>query len=402
MSIGDKSNIVEINFISERCLYARSTWTSCSLCADSCPEAAIRVTPGSKPPSYNSEACIKCGQCLSACPLEAFESEKFSERQLLQKLQDEGDIQLRCFLSTPDKPYVYVHDEFKTYELSTCLAALTSGALFEISLTRSCELFTDHCATCLLYPKLESTLKANVMQASMLLADWGRSENLCESIVLNILHDKANNLKTEQLSPCTKDSKITANNINFMHTSVRSLFHGRKRRRSRNKGMLPLRAKKRRVPSWRLRLKDHWRNKPRSFASICLWPTLIVNAEQCKACGICMQLCPTGSIRHMLHDEKFSYSFVPGTCVDCGLCILSCASGALTRDYQYADDPYTDILRLSQKAKACPRCKLPVLESQGSSLCFLCTSEPDPQEFKERVKKQMAEFLWQSPQEEEM
>lgn len=380
MVSGDRSNKIAIAFASERCLYSRSTWTDCALCIESCPGKAIYSAADNKPPSLDLSRCMQCGQCLSACPLEAFESSSFSERQLLQRIEPEGTIRLLCFL--PQKEYASRDVEVSTYQLGTCLAALTPGVLFELALSRVCELSTDQCRQCSLYPHLHQTLQANVTLASLMLTDWGASANLTETSQLLI---------PEKPDKSTKPDSASSDfdGFSFMRSSIRSLFHGR-RKKAAQRRMLALRAKKRRVPSWRLRLKELWDRRAASQESVCPWPNLVVDDSRCKACGICMQLCPTGSIHQSLQDGLFEYSFTSGTCVNCGLCILSCAGRALSRDYHTLGDPFEAVVCSTRKAEPCSRCGLPVLENFKGDLCFLCLSEPDPQEFISRVKKQMA------------
>jgi len=383
MASGDRSNKIAISFKPERCLYSRSTWTACGLCTDSCPGNAIHSPAHNKPPSIDSYRCMQCGQCLSACPLEAFESSSFSERQLMQRLDPSRDIRLLCFL--PQGTPAYTDSNISTYQLGTCLAALTPGALFELALSHTLELATDQCEQCSLYPQLKQTFESNVGLASLLLSDWGMSHHLTETQPLFLPENTESPVKKRR-----DKSENTFDGTSFMKSSIRSLFHGRSSKPTK-RAQLPLRALKRRIPSWRLRLKELWARRNNTSEPTCPWPQLTVNESRCKACGVCMQLCPTGSIHQSLDDGIFIYSFTTGTCVNCGLCILSCASHSLAREYRPVSNPFEEAECSSRKARACTRCGLPVLESFANDRCFLCNSEPDSQLFVERVKKQMAQ-----------
>lgn len=394
MVSGDRSNKIAITFKGDRCLYSRSTWTSCSLCVDSCPGKAIQMAKERSLPEVDFSRCMQCGQCLSACPLEAFESSSFSERQLFNRIDSGSAIRLHCFL--PHGEYASLGSGLTTYHLGTCLAALTPGALFELSVARRCELNTDQCQQCALFPKLAKTLECNLTTAYLLLLDWGCSENLIETSTLFLLEtaqDKTSHgeVSSTEVRSFDDSASYTLDGVELMRSSIRSLFHGRKKKDQAKRSQIPLRAKKRRVPIWRLRLKEHWDN--RSYVSndaVCPWPVLVVDDDRCKACGICMQLCPTGSIRHALGDGSFAYSFIPGTCVNCGLCIASCSSGALSREYRSVETPFEALECSLRNAHACARCGLPVLEAAGTTHCFLCMNEPDPRNLADRVRKQMA------------
>lgn len=388
MTNGDRSNRIVIEFDPDRCLHTRSAWANCSLCVDSCPGEAIRIPAKGRLPSVDADRCIHCGQCLSACPLEAFESPRFTEHQLLRRIEPGGFVRLRCFL--PYGELESLGSKREAYQLGTCLAALTPGVLFALVLSRTCELDTDRCASCSLFSRVGQTMQCNEISAFHLLGDWGRSANLVETSKL-FLPDQHTVATREDGSLArseghTADEPDTAISV---RSSIRALFYGRKRNVVVARSLLPLKSKKKHVPLWRQRLQSIWENRTNSAENTYAWPALVVDDACCRACGICMQLCPTGSIRHMVSDGAFTYAFVPGACVNCGLCIASCSAGALSRAYQAFDRPFDESVRFSQKAESCVRCGMPVLASQESSLCFLCQDEPDPRTLLERVRSQM-------------
>lgn len=379
---GDRSNRIAIAFEPDRCLHAKSAWADCSLCIDSCPGEAVRIREGARVPSVDLDRCVHCGQCLAACPLEAFESPRFTERQLLRRIEPDAPVRLRCFL--PYGELDALDSELETYQLGTCLAALSPGAMFSLAQFRSCELATDRCASCSLLPWVGQTMRCNVVSAYYMLCDWGSSGNLVETepLFLPVGREEASSG-----SPC---APIASRAVDDVRSSIRSLFHGRKKNAVASKALLPLRSKKKHVPLWRQRLQAEWEKRDGAASCVCAWPVLEVDATLCRACGICMQLCPTGSIRHAMGDGTFSYSFVPGTCVNCGLCIASCSAGALSRDYRVFERPFDELVCFSKAAEPCPRCGMPVLDPRDGALCPLCSSEPDLPSLIERVREQMA------------
>lgn len=384
---GDRFNKNSITFNQDRCLYSRSVWMRCTLCIDSCPAKAISKPSNNNQITVDKALCVQCGQCLSACQLEAFESSSFSERQLLNRIEAEHEISLACFRYKGKRE----SDESlsQTYQLGTCLAALTPGVLFEISFLRECTLLTNQCHGCALFGSVAKILKGNMRMARLLLSDFDKSNNLRKTTGLCVSHksDEPELLddKAGSVFEATENSAID----DVIFSSIRSLFHSNTSQAQKPKVPFPLKKRRQYVPSWKLRLKDYWQSRRNSTQCIYPWSVLIVDQDRCKACGTCMQLCPTGAIQHNLSEGEFVYSFTPGICSDCGLCIMSCMSEALTRDYHPEPLPFDAQQCMAADAQPCARCGLPALNKSDNGLCYLCLSEPDPKSLTERVKRQM-------------
>ena len=65
---------------------------------------------------------------------------------------------------------------------------------------------------------------------------------------------------------------------------------------------------------------------------------LVVTVSWCKACGICMELCP----KEVLGEEEVSKKVIliaPEKCNGCGLCELSCP------DYVFTVQELSDVLK---------------------------------------------------------
>jgi formate hydrogenlyase subunit 6/NADH:ubiquinone oxidoreductase subunit I len=74
--------------------------------------------------------------------------------------------------------------------------------------------------------------------------------------------------------------------------------------------------------------------------------TLNVNAETCKACGLCVKRCPMDAIQLKFSDKaqnKYGKAPVPETdlCLGCGVCVHKCPTGSLTleRKAEIVDPP---------------------------------------------------------------
>ena len=57
---------------------------------------------------------------------------------------------------------------------------------------------------------------------------------------------------------------------------------------------------------------------------------IVINAQWCKGCGVCIDMCPKGAITKDL-KEKAVWEF-PEKCVYCGLCELRCPDIAITAE----------------------------------------------------------------------
>lgn len=376
MASGDRTNKIAIELHRERCLHVRSVRSQCSLCSDSCPGGAIKLGSTGEP-QLDVSHCMQCGQCLTACPLEVFESPTFTERQLVNRIDSDGAIAISCYL-----PYGQLESlsrGVRTYQLGACLASLSPGVLFELCLTRSCELLTDRCLECRLFKRLRPTFEANVTAAFRMLHGVRSAANLKESTALFLPR-----IEGQQGEIALPES--------IMRSDIRALFcKNRTSNVLEGRAPLALRQKSKHVPLWRNRVRDLWFEHGFSAFGACdfAWPELTVDAERCRACGVCMQMCPTGSISHSLIDGVFVSSFTPGTCTNCGLCLSVCPEGALSRQYRSFTHPFLAEDTFFQPAHRCARCGMPVLETLGDALCVPCAASAKRQPLVERIREQL-------------
>ena len=440
MAKGDSSNRISIAFEPTSCIRDRSRWATCTLCMDTCPSTAItlRTEGASSLPSIDEARCLHCGQCLSACPLEAYTSPHFTESRLVARVPEEGVLRLRCFL--PYGQLEALDASVRTYQLGTCLAALSPGVLFELALNRPLELAVERCAECFIYQRAAYTFRANVQGACQLLRSWNREANLRETVPLLLGGASDDGTDDASGAPCAERdaacpgggaASAEANAVGSagsaeaggvcaeraaegnavasgeararrMRTRMRSLFQGTRKNADADKTALALRERAKRVPSWRVRLGRLWKDceldaRPADDGGA--WPVLIVDSQRCRACGICRQLCPTGAILHTFDGERFGYRFEPGICVDCGLCIASCKQGALSRDYLPSDTPFSLDGKFSVDAVPCSGCGMPVPKRQGmparngDTLCLMCKARLGKKRVAERIKTQMRAFF---------
>ncbi|NTU89819.1 MAG: 4Fe-4S binding protein, partial [Actinobacteria bacterium] len=343
---------------------------------------AITQSCATSLPEYSQNKCIGCGQCLSACPLEAFVSPNFTESYLLNRLAGDQPLRIRC--SRAVKALEVSVSDRQTYDLEVCFAALSPGCLFELAHARECVFDFEHCQSCPLYESERETMRINFLIAHSLLFGWGIEGHLSESSGA-LLSDE----ETLALISCDSIIKLPAMKKSLI--GLRARFYGTQTIKSDLNSPALFKTMIRHAPIWRMRLAREWKRLEATGknAGKLLWPQIEVAQERCRACGTCMQFCPTGAIVHTIENDAFAYSYLPGLCVDCGLCVASCSNNAVRREYETCETPFTRSERFSKSVRYCARCKSPFINDGGSNLCLWCSIEPDFNELIEYSKTKM-------------
>src|SRR5690606_13087476 len=113
----------------ERCLWQRHTGATCENCMQACPTAAIQVE--NRVVTFDAERCLGCGACLTACPVECFTTDNWSERSLAQSAQKSNRRALEVVCKWHPAPQ-WMDESAPVVQVGTCLAAISPGLWFEL------------------------------------------------------------------------------------------------------------------------------------------------------------------------------------------------------------------------------------------------------------------------------
>ncbi len=363
-----------------RCLWARHRGAACTHCVDACPAGALVLAD--KEIVFDVEQCVGCGVCLVTCPVEAFETTAWSERNLVravEPLPHGASVEIVCRQHPAPQ---LTAEGASTVQVNACLGALSPGLWFELALSHRITVRLEACAEC---PYAGASRV--VEQAVALAAEWQVS---CERPVTLSVRKDAVASAQRRPQPVYRAEEIRRSRRELLFSFARSAGPP-----AQALACLPTafqteedaRRAPPHQPAWLRRLAALYARvaargasqgaPPAREPSPCFaanWPALQVSAA-CTACGSCARYCPSGALSTGRSGDVFEHRFVPGVCISCGLCALVCQPDAITRGYQTEETPFVERVVATRGVEACCKCGGHSVAT-ADGLCYWCANEP--------------------------
>lgn len=324
--------------LGERCLNVRHRARACRICVDACPVDAISIPEGDSvdvaPVALDQDVCVQCGLCLHACPTGVFVQSNPPELKLPQVVTGSPaeTIELACPRKEPagmsQVPGAVV------VQTPRCLAALSVPTLLELNtLGKTLWLNDSICHTCPI-GEARWAIQRTITTANRWLRVMGH-----EPTIRNYL-SAAEELADEPVSRLVMQTRRPAmSRRDFFRSVTRLAEHTAVSpdESSPSGDWEPGMA--RRLPHYIPVKRQHLayalgRLSPDPSASV---PTAslpiadVAISDDCTACGLCAQFCPTEAISFVSDDQYYVLNFSAALCLgnDCSLCIIGCPTDAV-------------------------------------------------------------------------
>ncbi|MCC6801894.1 MAG: 4Fe-4S binding protein [Anaerolineae bacterium] len=335
-----------------QCVRARDKTAACDRCVEACPAGAIQLENGVQ---LDTEACIRCGLCLHACPTDVFSGTDDVHRLLFcaSQLVDREILDVACAMH-PDP----ASTDPKTDAVITttgCLAALGASAYLSLAAqnVREVRVRLDACARCPL-ATLQPAIEAAVERAAGLLdgLDDGHRVVIAE--------------------PAQRPKRRPVYSVRNPPVSRRGLFQALSQR---GRDLLPTLegvGERHRLIEALRQLAPDALDQPMPGSDF----AALTASDACTACTTCARICPTGALEFARSEEAYQLTFSAATCVNCGLCIKYCEPGALQHSGSPSIGdviaPYAAILH-EGTLRRCRRCNAPFAGHSDDGLCPICS-----------------------------
>jgi ferredoxin len=388
-----------IQFTQTQCVRDKNIHATCDLCVNVCPTGAIRLD--SEIPELIVEKCIRCGVCLYACPIGAFERYDGLYKLLhcAEFIVDHEILDIAC--AHHPSPAITDGSSDGVIQTNNCLSGLGYSAYIGLLAVgvQNIRVRVDACSTCPLRV-LQTQIEHSVANTLRILSLFGFEERI--KIVSSAdptwrklpLYDSQNMPVSRRaffsvLSPETSSVSRTIVPVDEDQPET-----GKYTPRERRRLLTALRM----LVDSNTDLPPHATIEAIGFAQFNV-------LSSCTACGLCERVCPTEALRVDKCDTTFAITFAPHLCTDCGLCVGYCETGAL----RPSGGPLAshvlngNVIQLHEGTlQQCTRCKTRFSDQNGETLCSVCRYRrenpsgmmlPDllfklPEETRRRLKRQ--------------
>ena len=326
----------------DRCAAVRHRRSSCRKCVEVCPSAAIDV--GGNEVTVDAGACVSCGACAGICPTEAFVSidptdSDLSGAAVSAMMAADGRAVFACARAASKR-----RADPSTYVEVPCLPRINEAVMLEAAARGASDilLVDGDCATCK-FRDCSRIVDETVSEANNLLATHGssveakRATGFPESLLVEGADSLFGSTRRSFFSDAVGSAKEAAMAAAKVTVTQELGFEHRdaaigERLRVGKGGTLPqIRAERHEAA---INALDALGSPVVEYLESRLFGSVVIDAETCNSCGMCVTFCPTGALRRdgsgKPGDRLRYIEFQACDCVQCGLCVDVCWKGAVT------------------------------------------------------------------------
>ncbi len=345
------------------CLNLRGRAVSCEACSARCPVKAFSLTADAI--ELDEASCTRCGACVPVCPAGVMRLSGFGPARFLEALDGQPEVHLHCSASVDGGggvviPCYHVLD-------ARLLAALADG-------TRTFVMHgVERCGDC---PKGEAL--NHIQQVEAVLNEWfdGETPKLrpAQPGEQSVAVERKNEDQTQMSRRgflCLAGARAVTSTAGWLlpaeeaeDAAVDLPFYQADADINRPVPLQALLAERVTQLPWENGLPRPWRSRTLS--------------DDCSACFVCTQRCPTGALRGTETDAARMITFEAALCTDCGLCEKLCPEHAVWPRPALSLDEVTAartvlIHRAMNRCRGCGHSFLPA--TPRAEWCQVCQNE---------------------------
>lgn len=347
----------------DACIYVRSGFSKCRICADFCPAGSLTLVDGAI--AFNASSCVECGICVTVCPSSVFSLSRFGEGSLLDRL-DEAFEKAPVVTLTCGKKKLTASDGSELSAPAPCLAVLGEAHLVRLVANGAQKVtLRAPCAKCEVYDGAD-VIGWTVERASYLLGILG--ENPSAITFENAeTGENAQQLATSQVSRRSflRDvgSTLALKAISRLEAPIKpGVANGRL-----SAVTLSLRRRKLNGLVSKAPAGTGLTEKNSPFRVVTI-------DSKCSACWACGSYCPTGALARDEMNEGVFIRFTAAKCVKCFDCAELCPEKALSYDESFPLSALRDgaVTLVYRPKMLCEACEKPFMPKNFETRCAAC------------------------------